>query len=46
MLTWEHIEKMIAHQQFIREKAEIEYKEAKNSVPKDLWHTYSAFANS
>lgn len=46
MLTWKDIEEMIANQQFIREKAEIEYKEAKNSVPKDLWHTYSAFANS
>lgn len=46
MLTWKEIKEMIANQQFIREKSEIEYKEAKNSVPKDLWHTYSAFANS
>lgn len=46
MLTWRDIKEMIANQQFIREKSEIEYKEAKNSVPKDLWHTYSAFANS
>lgn len=46
MLTWKAIKEMIVNQQFIREKAEIEYKEAKNSVPKDLWHTYSAFANS
>lgn len=46
MLTWRDIKEMIANQQFIREKSEIEYKEAKNNVPKDLWHTYSAFANS
>lgn len=46
MLTWKYIEDMIVSRQFIREKSEIEYKEAKNSVPKDLWHTYSAFANS
>lgn len=35
MLTWKAIKEMIVNQQFIREKAEIEYKEAKNSVPKD-----------
>ncbi len=28
------------------ENSEIEFKKAKNSVPKDLWETYSAMANT
>ena len=30
----------------IGENSEIEFKKAKNSVPKDLWETYSAMANT
>ena len=30
----------------IGENCEIEFKEAKRQLPKSLWSTYSAFANS
>ncbi|EAD5977695.1 ATP-binding protein, partial [Listeria monocytogenes] len=28
------------------ENSNLEYKESKNSLPKDFWKTYSAFANT
>jgi len=46
MITWNDIEKMVQTRVFYQEKEWLGYKKAEKDVPKDFWHTYSAFANT
>ncbi|ACA32134.1 hypothetical protein [Histophilus somni] len=45
MLNWNDIEQMLISGNLCQEKLYLEYKEAKNDVPKAVWESYSAFAN-
>lgn len=45
MLNWNDIEQMLISGNLRQEKLYLEYKEAKNDVPKAVWESYSAFAN-
>ena len=40
------LEKLIENLQFQREGCHLEFKEATHNLPKDLWETYSSFANT
>ncbi|KGQ55432.1 RNA-binding domain-containing protein [Gallibacterium anatis] len=46
MIDWDYIEEMISQGKLHQEILFLEYKKAKNAVPKDFWKSYSAFANS
>ena len=38
--------KKLINENYIYESVNIEYKRARNELPKDFWKTYSAFANT
>ena len=45
-ITWDDIEYFLTHPETIKEKKQLECKKAKNSLPDDFWHSFSAFSNT